>query len=208
MPIPWTPTLSSGLIWSPWQGTNGDVVLNRGLNTDRRVRADQVVVQAVSLPVSDPESLTSTICRDGLEYWHHLRGERPMPSRDAVDPSAMRTLLPYTFLVDVLEPGGDFRYRLVGTDIVAHTPRDNTGLRLSEITDQGTQNQLVALYTSVVGGKTPRFQRIAYRTRLGLRSWYETVVCPLADPNAPGSVAMLIGWAEHFHQPIVFSEPE
>jgi len=192
----------------PGGRANGDVVLNRGLNTDRRVRADQIVVQAVSLPVADPESLTSAICRNGLEHWRRLRGERPMPGRDAVDPSAMRALLPYTFLVDVLEPGGDFRYRLVGTDIVAHTPRDNTGLRLSEITDQGTQHQLAALYGSVVGGKTPRFQRIAYRTRLGLRSWYETVVCPLVDPGAPGTVAMLIGWAEHFHQPIVEPRPE
>ncbi len=183
-------------------------MLNRGLNTDRRLRADQVVVQAVSLPVADPESLTSAICRNGLEHWRRLRGEQSMPGRDAVDPSAMRELLPYTFLVDVLKPEDDFRYRLVGTDIVAHTPRDNTGLRLSAITDQGTQTQLIALYASVVGGRAPRFQRIAYRTRQGLRSWYETVVCPLANPGVPGSVTMLIGWAEHFHQPIVDPQPE
>ncbi|GHD54600.1 hypothetical protein GCM10017083_32310 [Thalassobaculum fulvum] len=177
-------------------------MLNRGPNTDRRLRADQVVVQAVSLPVTAAEALTSAICRSGLEHWRHLRGDRAMPNRNAVDPSAMRPLLPYTFLLDALERGTDFRYRLVGTDIVAHTPRDNTGRRLSEIADQGTQQQLTALYASVVAGRTPRFQRIAYRTRMGLRSWYETVVCPLGDPSGAGDVAMLIGWAEHFHQPV------
>jgi len=114
----------------------------------------------------------------------------------------MRALLPYTFLVDVLDRGTDFRYRLVGTDIVAHTPRDNTGLRLSEIGSQGTQSQLAALYASVAADKAPRFQRIAYRTRVGLRSWYETVVCPMAAPGARDTVTRLIGWAEHFHQPI------
>jgi hypothetical protein len=28
------------------------------------------------------------------------------------------------------------------------------------------------------------------------------VVCPLGDPSGAGDVAMLIGWAEHFHQPV------
>lgn len=118
----------------------------------------------------------------------------------------MLALLPYTFLVDVLDGGADFRYRLVGTDIVAHTPRDNTGLRLSAIDGQGTQKQLAALFASVAAGRIPRFQRIAYRTRLGLRSWYETVVCPLAEPV--GAVDQLIGWAEHFHQPVSVSDED
>ena len=181
-------------------------MLNRGLNTDRRLQAGQVVHQAVSLPVAGAEALTSQVCRNGFAYWHGLRAGAALPRRDAVDPAMMRALLPYTFLVDVLAADGDFRYRLIGTDIVAHTPRDNTGLRLSEISDQGTQKQLSALYASVAAAGVPRFQRIPYRTRLGLRSWYETVVCPLCDPAAPGAVAMLIGWAEHFHQPIELPE--
>lgn len=178
----------------------GGGLLNRGLNTDRRLRAGQVVIQAVSLPAGNPEALTSRVCRQGLEYWRSLRCGAPLPPRRSIDPSAIRTLLPYTFLIDVLED--DFRYRLVGTDVVAHTPRDNTGLRLSEIGEQGTQRQLSALYGSVVAGRFPRFQRIPYRTRLGLRSWYETIVCPLTDGDTPSAVTFLLGWAEHFHQPI------
>jgi hypothetical protein len=177
-------------------------LLNRGINTDRRLQAGEVVVQAVSVVVSGLDVLTSQICRAGMAYWRDLRADQPMPSRESVDPAAIRSLLPYTFLVDILDGGADYRYRLVGTDIVAHTPRDNSGASLSEIEDQGTQKQLLALYSSVTAGQVPRFQRIAYRTRLGLRSWYETVVCPLCDPARPGTVAMLIGWAEHFHQPI------
>lgn len=177
-------------------------MLNRGLNTDRHLQAGQAVIQAVSMPVSEPETLTSRVCRDGLRYWRELQSAGPLPARDAVDPAAIRALLPYTYMVDVLDPGADFRYRLVGTDIVAHTPRDNTGLRLSEIDSQGTQKQLAALYASVVDRKLPLFQRIPYRTRLGLRSWYETVVCPMAGAAGPDTVVMLIGWAEHFHQPI------
>lgn len=182
--------------------TSGDALLNRGLNTDRRLQAGHAVIQAVSLAIGGPEALTSQICRDGLAYWRSLCRDAPVPRREAVDPSAIRSLLPYTYLVDVVNRGGDFRYRLVGTDIVAHTPRDNTGLLLSEIEAQGTQKQLSALYASVAADRSPRFQRIAYGTRLGMRSWYETVVCPMNASGPPDAVTMVIGWAEHFQQPI------
>ena len=175
-------------------------MLDRGVHTDRRLDAREVVVQAVSLPADDPAALMSETCRNGLRYWRSLGSD--LPDRRAVDPAAMRGLLPYTFLVDVLAGGSDFRYRLIGTNIVAHTPSDNTGRLLSEIAVQGTQRQLSALYASVAEGRRARFQRIAYRTRLGLRSWYETVVCPLADGEAGSAVDRLIGWAEHFHQPV------
>ncbi len=195
----------SGLIPGSTEGDRaaiGGILLNRGHSTDRHLQAGQVVDQAVSLPVDDPADLTSQICRNGHAYWRGLPSAGPIPTRETVDPSAMRGILPYTFMVDVVDRGADFRYRLVGTDIVAHTPRDNTGLLLSHIDGQGSQRRLIALYAAVTAGASPRFQRIAYRTRIGLRSWYETVVCPLADPASPDDIAMLIGWAEHFHQPI------
>lgn len=177
-------------------------LLNRGADRDRQINARDVVVQAVSLPAGDPAVLTSDICRSGLAYWRRLEFDGRLPDRAAIDPADMRALLPYTFMVDVLAGGDEFRYRLIGTNIVAHTPRDNTGMRLSEIDGQGTQAQLRALYASVAAGGGPRFQRIAYRTRSGLRSWYETVVCPMLDrATGPGAI-LLIGWAEHFHQPI------
>gem|GEM_PF-422740 len=179
-------------------------MLVRGLNTDRRLEVGHVVLQAVSLPLDDPAALTTEICRSGLGYWRALPGSG-MPDRGSIDPTEMRALLPYTFLVDVLEGGRDFRYRLIGTNIVAHTPSDNTGRALSELREQGTQKQLAALYAAVAATRAPRCQRIAYRTRLGLRSWYETAVCPLGDGTADGGVERLIGWAEHFHQPV---EPE
>ena len=69
-------------------------------------------------------------------------------------------------------------------------------------TEESASQQLAALYAAVAGGRRPRYQRIAYRTRLGLRSWYETVVCPLDDGSAGGAVCRLIGWAEHFHQAV------
>lgn len=169
---------------------------------DRRINARDVVVQAVSLPAGDPSVLISDICRDGLAYWRRLGSAGRPPDRAAVDPADMRGLLPYTYMVDGLPGGLDFRYRLIGTNIVAHTPRDNTGRLLSELETQGTQKQLRALFASAVAGGCPRFQRIAYRASTGLRSWYETVACPMRDRIGGPEAMMLIGWAEHFHQSI------
>ncbi len=177
-------------------------MLSRGPNTDRRVEAGHVVAQAVSLPLDDPAALTSEICRNGFDYWNTLAKSGDLPDRGAIDPAEMRPLLPYVFLVDVLAGGSDFQYRLIGTNIVAHTPSDNTGRLLSTLRAQGTQRQLAALYAAVAVNRRARYQRIAYRTRLDLRSWYETVVCPLGDGSRNGPVERLIGWAEHFHQPI------
>ncbi|MBI1189010.1 MAG: PAS domain-containing protein [Alphaproteobacteria bacterium] len=169
---------------------------------DRRLEAGRVVVQAVSLPAATPELLSSELCRSGLEHWRSLAATTALPDHRNVDPAAMRALLPYTYLVDVLEGGSDFRYRLIGTNIAAHTPRDNTGSLISQIETQGSQSQLRALYASVVAGRAPRFQRIAYRTRLGMRSWYETIACPMGDGTTESAVTRLIGWAEHFQQPV------
>lgn len=199
-PFYWSPTIHIDM------PTGGRALLKHGPRTDRRLDAGDIIVQAVSMPVGNPDVLVSEVCRSGFEHWRRLAGDDPMPDRASIDPARMRSLLPYTFLVDVLEDGGDFGYRLIGTNIVAHTPRDNTGLRLSQIEDQGSQVQLRALYASTLANRAPRVQRIAYRTRQQVRSWYETVVCPMrdrpADGGGSGRISLLIGWAEHFHQPV------
>lgn len=186
-------------IKSPW----GNPLPSWRSRKDRYIDRYATVVQTGPQAAVDPEVLNSGLCREGLAYWRSL--ERPdagcaYPDRGKVDPGRIPGLLPYTFLVDVIAGGVDFRYRLVGTDVVSHTPRDNTGRNLSEIVAQGSQAQLHALYAAVVADGAPRFQRIAYRTRSKLRSWYETVVCPLSDRTAGTGIAVLIGWAEHFHQ--------
>jgi len=172
---------------------------------DRYIDRHATVVQAGSQAAADLAALNSGLCRDGLAYWRSLirpAAGATYPDRGDIDPGRIPRLLPYTFLVDVIAGGADFRYRLVGTDIVAHTPRDNTGLLLSELVAQGSQAQLRSLYAAVVADAAPRFQRIAYRTRSDLRSWYETVVCPMSDRTAGAGIAVLIGWAEHFHQQV------
>src|SRR5690606_3287809 len=67
------------------------------------------------------------------EHWTRLKGNRPIPLREAVDPADIKELLPNIMLVE-LEPA-PFRvhYRLVGTEVVAWSKFDFTGRYLGEV---------------------------------------------------------------------------
>jgi len=172
------------------------------------------VVQQEAMAVTSPEVLVSDRCRRILHYWQNKLGNRAFPSRADIDPPEILDDLPFVYLVDCLSTdltdagdGGtpDFRYRLVGTDIVAHTVADNTGQRLSDLRGQGSQARLTALYRAVFEGRAPFAQRISYATRSGARAWYETMVAPLSSDG--DHINMLFGVAEHFREDTTLRPP-
>lgn len=66
-------------------------------------------------------------------YWDCKRGRRSAPRRCDIDPIEIRSHLGTLLLLDVLEEGRDYRYRLIGTDIVEASGRDVTGGRFSDL---------------------------------------------------------------------------
>lgn len=54
--------------------------------------------------------------RELFDYWNGLRGARTAPERCDIDPAAIRTVLPDTFMLDV---AADFPVRLAGTRVNA-----------------------------------------------------------------------------------------
>ena len=130
-----------------------------------------------------------------LSYWNSIGNGKGLPGRPDLDPVDIPGMLPFVFLVDVLGQGKDFRYRLVGTDIVRNTKRDFTGYRLSEIRDIGSQGKLIDMYERTVRGKAPVLERFPYVTRGGVEKFYDVVVVPLARNGK--HVDMLFGYALH-----------
>lgn len=161
------------------------------------------VVEERGRAVSGPEDLVSPISRRGYGIWQEACGGEGKADVADLTPERLVSILPYVYLVDVLSGEGerDFRYRLVGTDIVSHTEADNTGRRLSEISWQGSQATLIRLYDLATQSGVPSVQRIAYPSKIGSRLWYETLVMPMAvEPKGP--VTRLLGVAEHFSQSV------
>ncbi len=66
-------------------------------------------------------------------WWLSKRAAGGLPSIDAVDPIELKGALGYLMILDVLEDGWDYRYRLYGTEIARHAKRDYTGQRTSDL---------------------------------------------------------------------------
>lgn len=66
-------------------------------------------------------------------YWQAKRGDRRLPLRRDIDPLELREHLGSLNIIECLPGGADFRYRLIGTDIVAAYGRDSTGKTVREL---------------------------------------------------------------------------
>jgi hypothetical protein len=74
-----------------------------------------------------PEVLSSV-----RDYWLEKRGQRSMPSRADITPAEIKAQLPHVLLVDVIEGGKYFRYRLVGVELARFFHSDPTGKLMNE----------------------------------------------------------------------------
>lgn len=67
-----------------------------------------------------------------LDHWTKLRGTDKAPLVSRLDPVALRPALGYVMLVDPVDGGRDFRYRLYGSLIASVSGTDLTGRLVSQ----------------------------------------------------------------------------
>lgn len=85
-----------------------------------------------------------------IDHWRALRGRRQVPLACDLDPLDLRPALGYLTLLDVLDQGRDFRYRLYGSEVVTHTGYDLTGKLFSEINEVDSVGQVVPIFFMAV----------------------------------------------------------
>ena len=66
-------------------------------------------------------------------YWRGKCVDGRLPGRPMIDPSEIRRHLPWIFMADVVDGGAEYRYRLLGTNIVSVNYRDVTGKLFSAL---------------------------------------------------------------------------
>jgi len=108
------------------------------------------------------ESLPDQRLRTLYTYWLSKRGDRAMPSRADIDPGEFRALLPHVLLVDVIDGGTNFRYRLVGTELEREFDRAVTGRVLGELVSGTYLDYMRSLYLSVVVEGVPVYSANSY----------------------------------------------
>ncbi len=64
--------------------------------------------------------------RELYDYWQRLRGRRPAPERNEIEPSDIRRILGDTFILEVTSRD-DYRFRLAGTRVCALYGRELKG---------------------------------------------------------------------------------
>jgi hypothetical protein len=89
-------------------------------------------------------------------YWAGLCDGRRMPSREDVDPLEVPALLPFIFLIDVLDDPQDFRFRLAGTHFREFAGEEVTGKRIGEIFPPEFCAEVRMQWAGVVAEKAPK----------------------------------------------------
>ncbi len=116
-----------------------------------------------------------------FRWWRAQRAAGGIPSVDAVDPLALKEALGYLMILDVLEDGWDFRYRLYGSEIAQHAKRDYTGQRTSELkVVSPIPTFYIACYRAVLVRPEPLMTRNQPPTDVATTTWTRLVL-PLCD---------------------------
>ena len=110
------------------------------------------------------------------EWRGKFRGDR-LPSRDQFDPLDLREHLGNLIVLETEPEHHDFRYRLVGTDIVDTVGRDVTGQLVQEAYDVRAVQVIRYLAESAVPGRI--FGRVDWQEKPFL--YYETLILPLSS---------------------------
>jgi hypothetical protein len=89
-------------------------------------------------------------------YWRSKATATGLPSRSQLDPLEMRQFLAKILIVDI-ETGGDFIFRLCGTEISAANGRDLTGQRASQENLGASLPQFIDAYQRAIRDRQPIF---------------------------------------------------
>ena len=89
--------------------------------------------EAWSAPALAPAAVGALPLRGLWAHWNAARRGGDLPGRATIDPLALRPWLGRLLLMDVIDNGRDFRYRLHGTALVELFGADLTGTLVSAL---------------------------------------------------------------------------
>ena len=120
-----------------------------------------------------------------LAYWAQKRGKRLMPSRRDINPVEIpRQTLPNLQIIDVIDGGARFRYRLLGTATVEAYGEDFTGRYPDEMFPADLRDFIHGIYRQVCNWKTPVFLSNRYITAKGFGLASKRIYMPLSDDDS------------------------
>jgi hypothetical protein len=86
----------------------------------------------VAVSFKSADQLVSERLVGVLDAWKRTAGDRMAPKREEITPSLLRTALPWIWMIDVIDGGKDFRFRIAGERVIQFMGRRYAGELLSE----------------------------------------------------------------------------
>lgn len=126
-------------------------------------------------------------------YWDGLKKGRAMPSRADIDPGDIPDLLSNIILIDVLRDPDNLRYRLVGTEIEAHSALDPiTGKLITDLPDRAPPSKVWDNLWNVARSGAPSRTSVPY---LGPKRDFistQQIVLPLSEDGRQVNMLMVL----------------
>jgi len=149
----------------------------------------------VQVRFKQAEELTGERLSAIYAVWKGLAGDRVGPMREDVTPAKLRALLPWTWMVDVVDGGRDFRFRLAGDRVIHYMGRRYAGSLLSQFRGPRFFETMHDVFAECVARKGPVAQG-PIPSSLEQREYLEgeVIALPLSDDGA--AVTSLFGGFE------------
>jgi hypothetical protein len=124
-------------------------------------------------------------------HFDAIAGAREMPRWRDFRPADVSWLLGRIYLIDVLDGGTDYRFRLFGVFWEKMYGTDLTGQRLSEVEATGRLTALRGDYDTVVAGHEPLFHsgRLIWPDKKSIH--YERLLIPFSGDDGQVSVILV-----------------
>ncbi len=111
--------------------------------------------------LGDASRIPEPQLRNLYHYWHGKRAGRLWPAGADIDTADLGPMLPYVILVDVLQDGRYFRFRLIGADVAIGV--DPTGkLQHEELPEGIYRDHISALFRRGAAGPGALYSRSSY----------------------------------------------
>jgi hypothetical protein len=142
-----------------------------------------------------PPKIRGRVISLGEEYWRSHCVDDRLPARADIDPLVIPLLLPQIILLDVERDPWNFRFRLIGTNIVHHLSKDWTGTWMSEIGHMAPPSTIFSACVQVASSGEPLRSDTPYTGPNQNYVCAEDIILPLAaDGETPN---MLLVFVEH-----------
>jgi hypothetical protein len=134
--------------------------------------------------VANEADLIAPTLRDLYRYWQRLRVNGALPHRRAINPADFVPHLGLVNLIDVVDGGRDFRFRLIGSIVDHVLQRSYTGTTVSDYPRRSGREHLMAIFTSATLERQP-YVGCGKVTSVNFKEvTYWSVALPLRDDAA------------------------